>query len=71
MRQSASLTPPYIHPTSRTDESQCTDEANTLQQGDSVSGIIILPQILIHVQAETILPFPTVPLITESAIGHQ
>ena len=67
MGQSASLTPPCIHPTSRTGESQCTDAANTSQQGDSVSGIIILLQILIHVQAETILPFPTVPLTTESA----
>lgn len=71
MGQSASLTPPYVHPTSRTGESQCTDEANTSQQGDSVSGIIILPQIPIHVHTETILAFPTVPLVTASAIGHR
>lgn len=69
MGQSASLTPPYIHPTSRTGESQCTNEANTSQQGDSVSRIIIPPQIQIHVQTETIQAFPTVPLVTASAIG--
>lgn len=71
MGQSASLTPPYIHPTSHTRESQCTDNANTSQQGDSVSRIIILPQILIHVQAETILAIPTVPFVTTSAIEHR
>jgi hypothetical protein len=69
MGQSATLTPPCVHPTSRTGESQCTDEANTSQQGDSVSGIIIPPQIQIHVQTETVLAFPTVPLVTASAIG--
>jgi hypothetical protein len=61
MGQSASLTPPYIYPTSRTGESQCTDEANTSQQGDSVSRIIIPPQIPIHVQAETIRHFQQCP----------
>lgn len=39
------------------------DNANTSQHGDSVSRAIIPLQTPIHVQTETTLAFPTVPLV--------